>query len=64
MAKLQLVCDKCNTYKFEIQKDVEYSNTRYECICSHCGKRIATVDNYSVNWVTEEEDTDDSNPTA
>ena len=64
MAKLHLVCDKCNTTKFELQKSVGYTNNRYECVCSHCGELIATIDDYSVSWVTEEEDTNDSNPTA
>ena len=64
MARLHLVCDKCNTYKFELQKVVGIPHNTYECICSHCGKLIATIDNYSINWVTEEEKADDSNPTA
>lgn len=64
MAKLHLVCDKCNTTKFEFQKAVGYSHNTYECICSHCGKFIATINDYNINWVTKEEDTNDSNPTA
>ncbi len=64
MADLRLVCNNCDSTAFNIQKSVEYSNADYECICAECGKHIATIGNYSVNWVTEEENTDGSNPTT
>ncbi len=64
MGNLRLVCNNCDSTTFNIQKSVEDSHADYECICAECGKHIATIGNYSVNWVTEEEDTDDSNPTA
>lgn len=62
MANLRLVCDNCDSTAFNIQRDTQHN--AYECICADCGKLIATIGNYSVNWVTEEEDTNDSNPTA
>ena len=64
MAKLYLVCDKCDSTTFKIQKIAGNYNDNYECVCSECGKPIATIGNYSVDWITEEEKADDSNPTA
>ena len=64
MATLRLVCDNCDSTTFNIQRGAQQSYIDYECICAECGKRIATIGGYSVNWVTEEENTDDSNPTA
>lgn len=64
MGNLRLVCNNCDSTTFNIQKVAQYGNADYECICAECGKHIATIGNYSVKWVTEEEDTDDSNPTA
>lgn len=64
MAKLRLVYNNCDSTTFNIQKSAQYANADYECICAECGKFIATIGNYSVDWVTEEEDTNDSNPTA
>ena len=64
MAKLHLVCSNCDSTAFNIQKSAQYANADYECICAECGKPIATIGNYSVNWITEEEDTDDSDPTT
>lgn len=64
MAKLHLVCDECDSTTFKIQKIAGHYNDNYECVCSECGKPIATIGNYSVNWITEEEKADDSNPTA
>ena len=64
MAKLYLVCDKCDSTTFKIQKIAGQYNGTYGCICAECGKHIATLNDYNIDWVTEEEDTDDSNPTA
>ena len=64
MAKLYLVCDKCDSTTFKIQKIAGHYNGIYGCICAECGKHIATLNDYNIDWVTEEEDTDDSNPTA
>ena len=64
MAKLYLVCDKCDSTTFKIQKSEGQYNGTYGCICAECGKPIATINDYNIDWVTEEEDTDDSNPTA
>ena len=64
MAKLHLVCDKCASTTFKIQKIAGHYNDNYECACSECGKPIATIGNYNVNWITEEEKADDSDPTA
>lgn len=63
MANLRLVCDNCDSTAFNIQRDTQHN--AYECICADCGKHIATIGGYSVNWVTEEEEnTDGSNPTT
>ena len=62
MAKLYLVCDKCDSTTFKIQK-IEDAYI-YECVCANCGKPIATISDYNINWVTEGEKADDSNPTA
>lgn len=62
MANLRLVCDNCDSTAFNIQRDTQHN--AYECICADCGKHIATIGGYSVNWVTEEENTDGSNPTT
>lgn len=59
MAKLRLVCSNCDSPTFNIQKSAQYANADYECICAKCGKPIATIGNYSVDWITEEEDTDE-----
>lgn len=64
MAKLHLVCDNCDSTAFRIQKIAGHYNDKYECVCSECDKPIATIDNYSINWITEEEKADDSDPTA
>lgn len=64
MGNLRLVCNNCDSTTFNIQRSAQYSNADYECVCADCGKLVATIGNYSVNWVTEEEDTNDSNPTA
>ena len=64
MAKLHLVCDECDSTTFKIQKIAGHYNDNYECVCSECGKLIATIGSYNVNWITEEEKADDSNPTA
>ena len=64
MAKLYLVCDKCDSNTFKIQKIAGQYNGTYGCICAECGKHIATINDYNIDWVTEEGDTDDSNPTA
>ena len=64
MAKLYLVCDKCDSTTFKIQKIAGQYNGTYGCICAECGKHIATINDYNIDWVTEEEKADDSNPTA
>lgn len=64
MANFKMFCDKCGSTLFKLQRSAEYSNSKVECICSRCNKHMATIDDYNVNWITEEEDTDDSNPTA
>ena len=64
MAKLQLVCSNCDSTAFNIQKIAGHYNDNYECVCSECGEPIATIGSYNVNWITEEEKADDSNPTA
>lgn len=64
MAKLHLVCDECDSTTFKIQKIAGRYNDNYECVCSECGKPIATICNYNVNWITEEEKADDSDPTT
>ena len=64
MAKLQLVCSNCDSTTFNIQKIAGHYNDNYECACSECGKPIATIGNYSVDWITEEEKADDSDPTT
>ena len=64
MAKLRLVCSNCDSTTFNIQKIAGHYNDNYECACSECGKPIATIGNYSVDWITEEEKADDSDPTT
>mgnify|MGYP007077996638 FL=1 len=64
MGNLRLVCSNCDSTTFNIQKSAQYATADYECICAECGKLIATIGNYNINWVTKEEDTNDSNPTA
>lgn len=64
MAKLYLICDECDSTTFKIQKIAGDYNANYECVCADCGKPIATISDYSINWVTEEEKADDSDPTA
>ena len=64
MAKLQLVCSNCDSTTFNIQKIAGHYNDNYGCICAECGKSIATLNDYNIDWVTEEEKADDSNPTA
>ncbi len=59
MAKLRLVCSNCDSTTFNIHKSAQCANADYECICAECGKPIATMGSYSVNWITEEEDTDE-----
>ena len=64
MAKLHLVCSNCDSTAFNIQKIAGNYNGNYGCICAECGKPIATINDYNIDWVTEEEKADDSNPTA
>ena len=64
MAKLHLVCDKCDSTTFKIQKIAGDYRANYECVCADCGKPIATINDYNINWVTEEDKADDSDPTA
>lgn len=64
MAKLHLICDECDSTTFKIQKIAGDYNANYECVCADCGKPIATISDYNINWVTEEEKADDSDPTA
>lgn len=59
MAKLHLVCSNCDSTAFNIQKIVGHYNDNYECICAECGKPIATIGSYNVNWITEEEKADE-----
>ena len=64
MGNLRLVCSNCDSTTFNIQKSARYANADYEWMCAECGKPIATIGSYNVNWITEEEKADDSNPTA
>ena len=64
MGNLRLVCNNCDSTAFNIQKSAQYANADYECICAECGKPIATIGSYNVNWITEEEKADDSDPTT
>ena len=64
MGNLRLVCSNCDSTTFNIQKIAGHYNDNYECACSECGKPIATIGNYSVDWITEEEKGYDSDPTT
>lgn len=64
MAKLYLGCDKCDSTTFKIQKIAGITMVSMDVFCAECGKHIATLNDYNIDWVTEEEDTDDSNPAA
>ena len=64
MGNLRLVCNNCDSTAFNIQKSAQYANADYECICADCGKHIATINDYNIDWVTEEEKADDSDPTT
>lgn len=59
MVKLLLVCSNCDSTTFSIQKSAQSANADYECICAECGKPIATIGSYSVDWMTEEEKADE-----
>lgn len=58
MVKLHFVCE-CNSTTFKIQKDTGLYSDTYECVCSECGKSIATISHYNINWITEEEKADE-----